>query len=183
MLTITIGGVESYDHVNNMFIIQQPVQIDLEHSLVSLSKWESKYKVPILTFLAGKDKPEEQVLDYVRMMVVSKGFDPDSLKTLSSEETRKIDEYINSPESATTFGPMPTKQGPSETITSELIYYWMVAFNIPWEAEKWHLNRLFSLIRICNVKQQPPKARSQAEIARWQREENARRREALGTSG
>ena len=180
MLTITIGGDEFFDEEKSVFIVTEPVRLNLEHSLVSLSKWESKYKVP---FLSNKAPSTEQALDYVRFMVLDPNFDTDPIKRLTPEETRRIDEYINSDESATTFGAMPTKQGPQETITSELIYYWMVAFNIPWEAENWHLNRLFSLIRICNVKQQKPQKRSPQEIAMWHREENARRRAALGTSG
>lgn len=181
MLTITFGDEEFYDEVTETFSRTKPVKLDIEHSLVSLSKWESKYKTP---FLVDKKKSSKELLDYVLFMVITPGFNPEQITRLSESDITAAHHYINANETATTFGTMPTTQGlQTETITSELIYYWMVAFNVPWEAQHWHLSRLFALIRICNLKQQKPKKRTTQEIAMMQREENSRRLAESGTPG
>lgn len=172
MLTINIGSEEGYDEAKNEFIRTGGVWVNLEHSLVSLSKWEAKYQVP---FLAKKEYTRQELLDYVLFMVVTPNFDATALLGMTDKEWDQIDEYINSNQSATKFGKMPTRHAETETITSELIYYWMTAFNIPSQYENWHLQRLFALIRICNMKQQPPKKRSSQEIAAEYREINERR--------
>jgi len=183
MLKVTIGDPEGYNYnsVTKEFTVAQPVvTFEIEHSLVSLSKWESKY---MTAFLVDDPKTNEQLIEYVKFMVVTPGFDPETIQFLSPEEHKQIHEYINSTASATTFGSMPKTTGQAEKITAELIYYWMTAFNIPWEAQTWHLNKLFALIRICNLKQQKPKKRSPQEIAEWQREENERRLKKYETTG
>jgi hypothetical protein len=116
-------------------------------------------------------------------MIITADYPPEVLSRFSQDNFLKINEYIDSKQSATTFGEMPKYTGRRETITSELIYYWMVAFNIPFECEMWHLNRLFSLIRICNVKQSKPKKMSRSELAQRNRDLNAQRRARLGSSG
>jgi hypothetical protein len=109
--------------------------------------------------------------------------DLDVLNRASQENIDEIQEYIDSSQSATTFGQMPERRGPGEVITSELIYYWIVSFNIPFDCERWHLNRLFALIRICNIKNSPPKKMSRTEVALRNRDLNAKRKAELGTSG
>jgi hypothetical protein len=180
MLTINIGATQHYDEASNEFVQQGGVSVDLEHSLVSLSKWESKYQIPFLTDAA---KTAAQLLDYVRFMVVTPRFDLKLLERMTEADWAAVGEYINSSQTATTFGSMPQKHGPKETITSELVYYWMTAFNIPSEYQYWHLSRLFALIRICNVKQQPPKKLPRQEVAQRYRDINRQRLEQLGTTG
>lgn len=180
MLKIIVDGDEFFDEETSEFSTQGDVELLMEHSLLSLSKWESKYQRP---FLAPSNKTSEEVLFYVECMIISE-FSPGGIvQKLNQKNLDDIHRYIESPESATTFGNMPERRGRGETITAELIYYWMVAFNIPFECEAWHLNRLFALIRICNVKQQKPKKMSRGEMARKYADLNAQRKAQLGTSG
>lgn len=179
MLTLTVGG-ELFDEVKEEFLDVEPVVLQLEHSLISLSKWESKHKVP---FLSTSDKTTQQTMDYIECMILNPDFPPEVLALLSREDFEKINDYIESSESATTFGKMPKTPGRGETITAELIYYWMVAFTIPFECERWHLNRLFALIRICNIKNQKPKKMSRQELSRQYHDLNQKRKAELGTSG
>lgn len=180
MLRIIIQGEEHFNEETSTFETFDDVVLDLEHSLLSLSKWESKYQKP---FLSTGDKSREEIFGYLKAMVVTPNVDPDVLNRCSPQNIDTIQEYIDSSQSATTFGMMPERRGPGEVITSELIYYWMVAFNIPFECETWHLNRLFSLIRICNIKNSKPKRMSRSELAQRNAEINARRKAELGTSG
>lgn len=180
MLRITVLGSELFDEESSTFTTVGDFDLDLEHSLLSVSKWESKFKKP---FLSNEDKTLEETLYYIAAMIITPNYPIDTLLRLSKENFMEINDYIESSESATTFGQMPDRKVRGEIVTSELIYYWMVAFNIPFECEKWHLNRLFSLIRICNVKNSPQKKMSRSEIAARNRELNAQRRARLGTSG
>lgn len=180
MLRVIIEGDEIYDPEANLFETFNSIILDLEHSLLSLSKWESKYQKP---FLSIGDKTTEEIFGYLKAMVVTPEVDLDVLYKLSQQHVDKIQEYIDSNQSATTFGSMPERRGPGEVITSELIYYWMVAFNIPFECEHWHLNRLFSLIRICNIKNTSPKKMSRGEMASRNKEINDQRRRELNTTG
>lgn len=179
MLTITIGE-EHFNDESQQFIIPNPIVIDLEHSLLALSKWESKYQKP---FLVAGQKTQDEIMDYIKAMIVTPGLAPDVLQEFSSDAFDKVRHYIDSKESATTFGQLPERRGQGEVITSELIYYWLVAFNIPFECETWHLNRLFSLIRICNIKNSKPKKMKKHELAQRNRDLNAQRKAQLGTSG
>jgi hypothetical protein len=180
MLTIFIEGQEVFNDETQTFETIEDTVLHLEHSLISLSKWESEFQKPFLT--AGK-KTAEEIFGYLKAMIVNSSGDPDALYRCSQENIDRIQAYIDSSQSATTFGMMPERRGPGEVITSELIYYWMVAFNIPFECQYWHLNRLFSLIRICNIKNSKPRKMSRHEIAQRNRELNARRRAELGTKG
>lgn len=180
MLTILVKGNEFFNEETEEFESYGDVVLNLEHSLVSLSKWESKFEKP---FLEPGQKTPYEILEYVRCMILTADFPEDVLNRLSSGNIEQINSYIESKQSATTFGEMPSKKVKGETITSELIYYWMVAFNIPFECETWHLNRLFSLVRICNLKNSKPKKMSKHEIATRNRELNAKRRAELQTSG
>jgi hypothetical protein len=180
MLTIEIEGDEYFDEETQEFIETEGAILHLEHSLVSLSKWESKFKRP---FLETDNKNEKEVLFYIECMLINQE-QKTKLTGLSQKNLEQIHQYIESPESATTFGSLPTKQyGRQETITAELIYYWMIAFNIPFECETWHLNRLFSLIRICNIKNGSNKKTNPKDIAARNRELNEQRRAQYGTSG
>lgn len=180
MLTLIVVGDEFFDEETSAFLTVGDVVLELEHSLLSLSKWESKFQKP---FLGREEKTNEEVLSYIECMITTKNYPKDVLDRLTQDNLSSINSYIDSKQSATTFGQMPKQSGRSETVTSELIYYWMIAFNIPFECETWHLNRLFSLIRICNIKNTKPKKMSQSEIASRNRELNAMRKAQLGTSG
>lgn len=180
MLMLTIQGQELYNEVEEKFITVNGVDLTIEHSLLSLSKWESKFEKP---FLDTNTKTAEEVYAYLECMIIS----PEGLFELpphiGQEDLVKINDYINSNQTATTFGAMPQRGGHGETITSELIYYWMVAFNIPFGCESWHLNRLFALIRICNLKQNPGKKMSRHEIVQRNRELNEQRKREFNTNG
>lgn len=181
MLKLVIDGGEYYNEVTETFETVDEFELELEHSLISLSKWESKHKKP---FLSQTAKSNQETFSYIEAMIISPKSYPDDLFTrFDKSNLDTITEYIESTESATTFGSMPERRGRGETITSELIYYWMIAFNIPFECERWHLNRLFALIRICNIKTSKPKKMSRNEIAQRNRELNAKRKAELGTKG
>ena len=180
MLTITIDGMEYFDDETEMFSYPEQMVLSFEHSLVSLSKWESEFQKP---FLGTTEKTAEEVVSYICHMLLTPEIDKKVIYELEQKDLDKITDYIESPESATTFGTMPKQTGRGETITSELIYYWMVTFTIPFDCETWHLNRLFSLIKICNLKNQPSKKRPRQEIAAENRRLNEERKKQLETKG
>lgn len=180
MLKLILSGPEFFDEEKQEFITIGDTVLELEHSLLSLSKWESKFRKP---FLAPGDKSLDEVLGYISAMILTPNFSEELLPIFSEENFTQINNYINSAESATTFKDLQSRTGRSEIVTSELIYYWMVAFSIPFECQTWHLNRLFSLIRICNIKNSKPKKMSRSEMANMHRELNAQRKATLGTSG
>ena len=179
MLKITIPEMEFYDEDNNEFIMFNEQVLQLEHSLVSISKWESKWHIP---FLDGKDKTLEQIIDYVRCMTITQNVKPEVYNRLTEDNLKAINDYIENPMTATTFSDI--NQRPSrEIIASEIIYYWMVSFNIPFECQKWHLNKLLTLIKVCNIKNSPPKKMSRQEILSRNRALNEARKKNLNTRG
>lgn len=179
MLKITIEGKEMFDENSGTFFTTDSHTIQLEHSLVSLSKWESKWNKP---FLSKERKTAEETIDYIRCMTITQNIDPIIFNSLSSENIKAINDYIDSPMTATTFSDRDQKKN-NEIITSELIYYWMIALNIPMECQRWHLNRLLTLIRVCNIKNTPPKKMSKREIMNRNSALNAARRKKFNTSG
>jgi hypothetical protein len=180
MLTITVGPKDLYDETKDLFWTSPEVKITLEHSLVSLSKWESKFCKPFLT--KREDKSRNETLDYIRAMTLTQNVPDNVYNLLSQKNLDDISEYIDAPMTATTF-PNQKKSGGKEVVTSELIYFWMISFNIPFECQKWHLNRLLTLINVCNVKNQPKKKLSRAEQLRQNQSLNAARRAQLNSKG
>lgn len=158
----------------------QIVKLQFEHSLRALSKWESKYKVP---FLTERQKSPSEMLDYFQCMLMSPEVDPEVVYTLSPSDTDRLTNYINANLSASSVPKNGIAEINPEITTSELIYFWMVALKINWEAQDWHLSRLLMLINITSYKQQPPKKRSPREILNEMRSENERRKKLLKTSG
>lgn len=179
MLTIIVPGVSMFDDERQEFVTKDDVVLELEHSLVSLSKWESIYEKP---FLGADDKTSEEILGYVKAMTLTPVSEEVFLK-LSPDNIQQINDHIDAKMSATWFSETPGAPKSRDVITAELIYYWMTVFQIPFECEKWHLNRLFTLIRICNIKQDKPKKMSRSEQANRNRELNAQRKAQLGTTG
>jgi hypothetical protein len=180
MLIIVVPGVELFDESQQEFTTRDDVTLELEHSLVSLSKWESKHEK---AFLGKVEKTTDEILDYVKLMVVTPEVPEEVFAKLSEQNYEAINEYIDAKMSATWFNEPPGAPRSREIITAELIYYWMITFQIPFECQYWHLNRLFTLIRVCNVKSAKPKKMSRAEIGARNRELNAQRRKQLGSKG
>lgn len=181
MLKITIPGEEYWDEQKEEFISSKDVTLSLEHSLVSLSKWESKWHK---SFLDTKELTSEETTDYIRCMTLTQNVDPEVYNRITQTNVDSIMDYINDSMTATTFPPDPTaKKGKAEIVTAELIYYWMIALNIPVEFQKWHLNKLITLIRVCNVKNQPDKKMSKREIMSRNAALNAARRKQLNSKG
>lgn len=179
MLTISLPETELYDEENDEFIALESLELKLEHSLVSLSKWESIQEKP---FLDAKEKTDSEINSYIHCMIISPEVSPEVIARFAPEDFQKIRSYIDAKMTATWFSEKP---GPPsrEIITAELLYYWMITFQIPMECQHWHLNRLLTLIRVCNVKNQPAKKMGQAELARRNRELNAQRKAQFGTTG
>jgi hypothetical protein len=179
MLTITVLGTETFNETTSEFGTEGDVILELEHSLVSLSKWESEFEKP---FLTNDPKSLEEIIGYVRAMCLDPKVPKDIFQKLSGANFQEINSYIDAKMSATWFndrGSSPSR----EVVTSELIYYWMTVYSIPFICETWHLNRLFTLIRICNVKQDKPKQMSRADQAVEQRRINAERRARFNSTG
>lgn len=171
---------EGWDEQKEEFVEARTQVLQLEHSLISLSKWESKWCKP---FLSTVQKTDEEVLDYIKDMTLTQSVNPDVYAHLTAENFKEIDRYINAPMTATTFSEDKTGKRNREIVTAELIYYWMIALNIPFECQKWHLNRLLTLIRVCNIKNQPPKKMGKRNTASRYAQLNAARRQQLNTRG
>lgn len=180
MITITIPEREYWDESKEEFVYSQKRTLQLEHSLVSLSKWESKYGKP---FLSKEDKTYEETVDYIKCMTITQNVSEEVYANLTSENIAEIKAYIESPMTATIINDSNIRSGSREQPTAELIYYWMIASNIPFECQKWHLNRLLTLIRVCSIKNQPPKKRSRREIMSRNAALNAARRKKYNTKG
>lgn len=182
MLKITVPASELWDEQKQEFVYGKEQTLMLEHSLVSLSKWESKWNK---AFLSKTKKTLEETIDYVRCMTLTQNVNPEVYTRLSNENIREINDYIGAPMTATHTSNHGPKQGgmSREIVTSELIYYWMIALNIPFECQKWHLNRLLTLIEVCNIKSQLPKKMSKREIASRNAALNAARRKKFNTKG
>lgn len=182
MLDITIPSTEYFDDRNNCFIQTREQKLRLEHSLVSLSKWESKWHKPFLSINAEKRTWEETV-DYVRFMTITQNVDPDIYYALTDDNIKEIEKYISDPMSATWFSNKNNARPSRQVVTSEIIYYWMIKQDIPFQCEKWHLNRLMALIRVCNEMDSGGKKMSKKDIYRQNRALNSARKKKYNTRG
>ena len=181
MLQITIPSRDDlWDESKGEFVTSKEQKLVLEHSLVSLSKWESKWCKP---FLSKQEKTTEETIDYLRCMTLTQNVDPEVYNFLTDDNIRDVNAYIEAPMTATWFSNSNTGKQNREQITAELVYYWMIALNIPFECQKWHLNRLLTLIRVCEVKNSPPKKMSRRELLNRNAALNAARRKQLNSKG
>lgn len=180
MLQITIPAMELWDEGKREFIYLKEKTLQLEHSLVSLSKWESKWHKP---FLSKEEKTYEESIDYIKCMTITQNVSLDVYYRLTDTNISQINDYIKSSMTATVFSGDGVGKSNHEIVTAELIYYWMVALNIPFECQKWHLDRLITLIRVCSIKNSSPKKMSRSEILRQNRALNEERKKRLNTKG
>ena len=180
MLVVTIPAMEMFNEETQEFFYLKEQTLQLEHSLVSLSKWESKWCKP---FLSKDNKTLEETLDYIKCMTITQNVDSSVYNRLTRNNIDAINNYIEAPMTATTFNNDNQKGRGKEIVTSELIYYWMIALNIPMECQKWHLNRLLTLIRVCNIKNTPPKKMGKGDIMRRNAALNAKRKQQFNTKG
>lgn len=181
MLQITIPlSPEGWDEEKQEFVKPKEQTLQLEHSLVSLSKWESKW---CKAFLTKAEKTPEETIDYIKCMTLTQNVNPDVYNYLTNSNVEQVNNYIGAPMTATYLSEDKSGKSNNEVVTAELIYYWMIALNIPFECQKWHLNRLLTLIRVCNIKNAPPKKRSGKEIMSRNAALNAARRKQHNTRG
>lgn len=180
MLTITIPAREMFDDKTNTFFYTKAQTLQLEHSLVSLSKWESKW---CKAFLSQEEKTLEETIDYIKCMTITQNVNPDVYNYLTPSNVEEINNYIGAPMTATTFSGNINSNRNGEITTSELIYYWMISLNIPMECQKWHLNKLLTLIRVCSIKNNPPKKMSRRETASQYASLNAARKKRFNSKG
>ena len=179
MITITIPGTENWDPVKSEFIITNDTTVTLEHSLISISKWEAKTHKP---FLTREKKTVDEILLYIRCMCLTPGVDPLVFNGLTQQNIEDITAYIDDPMTATRINDKNAKHS-RETMTSEVIYQQMIALGVPFECQKWHINRLLMLIRVCDIKSSPGKKMSNKELAAQNSALNAARRAKMGSKG
>lgn len=180
MLVINHSASENFDEKTSEFISTEGFTIELEHSLASLSKWESIWEKP---FLSDEPKTEEEANSYIQQMCI--GYIPTlkEISELTAEERDRINRYVNAKMSATWFNERSETGRAREIVTTEVIYYWMTILDIPFECDQWHFNRLITLIKVANDKKSPQKKRSTRDMAAERRARNAARLQKYNTSG
>lgn len=182
MLTITIPAYELFNDETQEFIEEKERTIQMEHSLLSISKWESKWNKPFL--VDNPKKTVEEIVDYIKCMTITKGVPDTAYLYITEQQYAEINKYISAPMTATVIRDNSNSKRNSEIMTSELIYYYMIACNIPLECEKWHLNRLMTLIQVCSIKNNPnPKKMSTKETLQSNAALNAARRKKMNSKG
>lgn len=180
MLEIVVPAAEYYDESSGEFVTLKETKLQLEHSLLSISKWEAKWKKPFL--VSKPSKTATETIDYIRCMTLTKNVNPAVYSNLSKASVEEINRYIETDQTATTFSGQSERPS-RETITSEVIYYMMCAYGIPFECQKWHLSRLLALLKICQIKNSKPKKMSKRDIMAKNRSLNAARRKKFNTKG
>lgn len=183
MLRIVVPATEYWDETNQEFVYGKEQTLQLEHSLVSISNWESKWHK---AFLGKQPKTQEESTDYVRCMTITQNVDQKVYSRLTNAHMQKINEYISAPMTAVYRPKESNKGGGSggrDTVTAEVIYYWMISYGIPFDCQKWHLNRLLSLIYVCNLKNTPAKKRNSKEMMQQRAALNAARKAQLNSNG
>lgn len=180
-LRIEVKSEEEWDEVTETF--QQGVYdiLLLRHSLVSIDEWESKWHK---AYFGSAKKTNEEAMDYIRCMTLNRDVDPIVYQHLTQADIQKISAYLEDPMTATTFREDKSKKrGRPETITAEIVYFWMLEYGIPFECRYWHINKLLTLVRVCNVKNSKPEKKSQKQLLQEHAAINARNRQLLHTRG
>ena len=180
ILRITIPSVELFDEVREEFIQTKEYKVAMQHSLVSMAKWEARWRKP---FLDGEKRTTEETLDYIKCMTITQNIPDDAYNYLPVETIKTIKTHIAEPMTATVITRQPGAPTNKEVYTAEVIYYWMVSLNIPMECQTWHINRLLTLIQVCNIKNNPPKKMGRQEVLSQQRKLNNERRKKMKTKG
>jgi hypothetical protein len=181
MLKLEVGATEAWDEAKQEFVMMDGVTLEFEHSLAALSKWESEWEKP---FMSPQPKTNEETIGYIRAMTLTPDVPPELYDRLTDEDITKISAYINQKMTATWFSNSPgATSRAQEVITAEIIYYWLIALNIPFETQYWHLERLLTLVKVCNQKNTPAKKMPRQEWAQRQRQLNAERKARLQTRG
>lgn len=180
MLVLEIQGDEMWDEANSQFVYGEPLVLHLEHSLYAIAMWEAKWQVP---FLDNKELTDEQLIDYIACMSENP-LTEDELSKLRPSHIKQVSDYMANKMSATWFSDRDKKApGSSEVVTAELVYYWMAALQIPFSCDKWHFNRLMTLIRIASIKNQPPKKMSKSATVAQNNALNKARRAKMHSKG
>ena len=180
MLQLVFPAVEQWDERKQEFVYSKEQTLQLEHSLVSLSKWEAKHNK---AFLSKENKTFDETLDYIKCMTITQNVDPDTYNRITKKHIDQVNEYIDAPMTATTFSETKNGKRNKEIITSELIYYWMISLNIPFECQKWHLNRLITLVRVCSIKNAPDKKTNKRDLMSQYAALNAANRQKFNSKG
>lgn len=183
MLHLQIPERDVWDPISEHFYHFEGCELELEHSLASVSKWESKWKIPFHDL--KKEKTYDQNLDYIRCMCLTDDVDPNVFYYLTEENVKEISDYISDKSTATWFNDSNKRTGKKEIITAEIIYYWMISYNLPESYQYWHLNKLMTLLRVCAEKNSPDKAKktSSGQLAAQRRALNAARRKKFHSKG
>lgn len=181
MLQIVVPAGEHFNKVTREFLYNKETVLNLEHSLVSISKWEAKWHKP---FLTTKKKTVEETRDYVRCMTLTQNVNPIVYLSLTNENIEAVNAYIDDPMTATVISKKEgASKGGREIITNEVIYSWMIGLQIPVEFQKWHLNRLITLISVCNENNKPKEKMSEKQVMKSNDEINEMRKAQMKTNG
>lgn len=180
MLQLTIPEGQLWDEASEEFIYVKETTLQLEHSLISLHKWESKWKK---AFLGKQERTFEETIDYIKCMTMTQNVNPLVYTFITNEHIKQVNDYIADSMTATHVKKDKVTKSSRQTVTAELIYYWMIAYNIPFECRKWHLNQLLTLVDVCHAETSPKKNRNKKDIASEYRALNAARKQQLGTKG
>ena len=180
MFELKVEASEEFDEATGRFYNVKAQTYKLEHSLISISKWESKWHKP---FLKKEEKTRAEELDYIRCMAINQEPDEATLASLTSVQLKDVFDYVNDSMTATWFNEKDKKPPSRKIITSELIYFWMTDLRIPFSCEKWHLNRLLTLIKICHIENSPKKKMSRKDQLAERRALNASRKQKYNTRG
>jgi hypothetical protein len=180
MLTIIVELQEAFNEHSQEFVSSKVYPLDLEHSLVSLAKWESKWEKP---FLSETPKTAEETLWYITAMTLTPDVPDEIYHMLSNDNLHAVNDYINAKMTATWFAKKPNKSSSREVITAELVYFWLITLDIPFECQHWHLNRLLTLVQVCNEKNKKPNAVGPKEAAARRGSLNAERKAKSNSQG
>lgn len=165
---------EGWDEEKQEFVEPKTQILCLEHSLVSLRKWESRWCKP---FLSNKSLTVEETIDYIKCMTLTQNVPSEVYNRITDKNIEEVSAYIDAPMTATWFTEEKGGKPNTEVVTAELIYYWMIALNIPFECQKWHLNSLLTLVKVCNIKNTPPKKMGKNALLNRHASVNAARRQ------